>query len=425
MCKILVRKSNKPLVGQISINGAKNAILPIMAASILCNSSVTLINVPDLVDVRLMSSLLRNFGAEVIFKYNETYKGNHTLEISCDNINHYEGINEISSKLRASFLILGPMLSKFGKVKTTLPGGCNIGKRPVNMHIKALEEMGAKFEIEGSNIIAEVKGKLIGKEIIFEKISVGATENIIMAATLADGKTVIHNPALEPEVLDLIEFLKKVGADITIQDNIITINGVEKLNGCRYKIIPDRIEAGTYALAAIITDGELILEGINLSNIKCMISELKGIGAKIESTQNSIIVSRKNNDIKHINVATSSYPYFPTDMQPQFMSVMCIADGISIVEENIHEDRFTHVNELKKMGANIHVENNVATVIGKKKLHGSNLNATDLRSTAALILASLISEGDSVINDSHHLYRGYEAMHDKLNLCGANVSFLN
>lgn len=424
MHKILVKNNNKPLVGEIPVNGAKNSILPIMAASLLCNASVTLFNVPDLIDVHLMSELLKNFGAEVSFVRNEAYKANHTLKISCDNIVDHVASHEIANKLRASFLILGPMLSRFGRVETVFPGGCNIGKRPVSMHIKALKEMRAKIEVHDYNITAEVKGKLRGKEIVFEKVSVGATQNVVMAATLAEGETVIYNSAIEPEVLDMIDFLNKSGANISVHENRIIIKGVEKLSGCSHRVIPDRIEAGTYSLAAVITGGKLELKGINLSNIRYIVNELETIGAEIASKEDSITISKKDGFIRPINITTSAYPGFPSDMQPQLMSVMCIANGISIIEENIFENRLMHVNELKKMAANIYVENNKATVIGTKKLFGTNLNATDLRSTAALILAALIADGETVINNASHLHRGYEAIHEKLNSCGANISIL-
>ncbi|NSX83524.1 UDP-N-acetylglucosamine 1-carboxyvinyltransferase, partial [Wolbachia endosymbiont of Atemnus politus] len=305
---------------------------------------------------------------------------------------------------------------------TVFPGGCNIGKRPVDMHIKALETMGAKIEIDGCNIIATVEGKLQGKEITFEKISVGATENIIMAATLAEGVTVINNAAMEPEVLDLIEFLKKMGADIEISNKKIVITGVETLSGCVHKIISDRIEAGTYALAAVVTGGELILEGINLSNIKCIANELEAMGARVKLYGESIIVSRENCSIRSINVATDSYPNFPSDMQPQLMSAMCIADGVSVIEENVFDNRFTHANELRKLGAKISIEKNKAIISGITSLSGTNLYATDLRSTAALVLASLAASGKTTINNSYHLWRGYEAMHEKLSSCGADIS---
>lgn len=422
MHKILIRNNHKPLIGKIKINGSKNAVLPIIAASLLCDSPITLFNVPDLIDVQLMSKLLKNLGAEIKFTHNKAYKANHTLEIDCSNINNHMISHETASKLRASFLMLGPILSRFGKAKITLPGGCNIGNRPVDMHIKALEEMGAKIEIDGNNIIATAKGKLQGREITFKKISVGATENIIMAATLAEGTTTINNAAIEPEVLDLIDFLKKVGADINAHDNRIIIKGVEKLNGCDHKVTPDRIEAGTYALAAIITGGELKLEGISISDIKCILNELEAIGINVESHNNCIVVSRKNGNITPINIETSPYPSFPSDMQPQLMSVMCVADGTSIIEENIFENRFTHANELRKLGAKINIEKNKATVMGVKSLSGANLCATDLRSTAALILASLVAGGETIISNANHLFRGYEAMHEKLNSCGADIS---
>ncbi|QOD38252.1 UDP-N-acetylglucosamine 1-carboxyvinyltransferase [Candidatus Wolbachia massiliensis] len=422
MHKILVRSIHKPLIGKVKVNGSKNAILPIMAASLLCSSSVILYNVPDLIDVHLMSELLESLGAGVNFMHNKEYKANHTLEIDCSNINNHIIPHETASKLRASFLMLGPILSRLGKITTVFPGGCNIGKRPVDMHIKALEEMGAQIEIDGCNITATVKGKLQGKEITLEKISVGATENIIMAATLAEGVTIINNAATEPEILDLIEFLKKMGADIEISNKKITITGVEALNGCAYKIMSDRIEAGTYALAAVITNGELMLEEINLSDIRCIANELESIGGRIKSHNKGIIFSRKNGSIKSINIATGSYPSFPSDMQPQLMSAMCIADGISVIEENVFENRFTHANELRKLGANINIEKNKAIINSTKSLSGANLYATDLRSTAALILASLVAGGETIINNSHHLWRGYEAMHEKLNSCGANIS---
>ncbi|MDE5057747.1 UDP-N-acetylglucosamine 1-carboxyvinyltransferase [Wolbachia endosymbiont of Drosophila bocki] len=422
MHKILIRNNYKLLVGKIEINGSKNAVLPIMAASLLSSSPVILHNVPDLIDVHLMSKLLESLGAEVNFMHNKNYKANHTLKIDCSNINNHVMPYKTASKLRTSFLILGPMLSRFGKARTAFPGGCNIGKRPVDMHIKALEEMGAKIEIDGYNIIATVKGKLQGKEITFEKISVGATENVIMAATFAEGVTTINNAATEPEVLDLIDFLKKMGADIEIDNTKVIITGVEALNGCVHKIIPDRIEAGTYALAAIITGGKLELEGINLSDIRCIINELETIGAMVELYDGGIVISRKNGSIKSANVATDPYPNFPSDMQPQLMSAMCIADGISVIEENIFENRFTHADELRKLGANISIEKSKATISGIKSLSGANLYATDLRSTAALVLASLVAGGETIINNSHHLWRGYEAMHEKLNSCGADIS---
>ncbi|WP_353280029.1 UDP-N-acetylglucosamine 1-carboxyvinyltransferase [Wolbachia endosymbiont (group A) of Phasia obesa] len=422
MHKILIRNNYKPLVGKIKINGSKNAVLPIMAASLLSSSPVILHNVPDLIDVYLMSKLLESLGAEVNFMHNKNYKANHTLKIDCSNINNHVMPYKTASKLRTSFLILGPMLSRFGKARTAFPGGCNIGKRPVDMHIKALEEMGAKIEIDGYNIIATVKGKLQGKEITFEKISVGATENVIMAATFAEGVTTINNAATEPEVLDLIDFLKKMGADIEIDNTKVIITGVEALNGCVHKIIPDRIEAGTYALAAIITGGKLELEGINLSDIRCITNELETIGAMVELYDGGIVISRKNGSIKSANVATDPYPNFPSDMQPQLMSAMCIADGISVIEENIFENRFTHADELRKLGANISIEKSKATISGIKSLSGANLYATDLRSTAALVLASLVAGGETIINNSHHLWRGYEAMHEKLNSCGADIS---
>ncbi|WP_088414797.1 UDP-N-acetylglucosamine 1-carboxyvinyltransferase [Wolbachia endosymbiont of Wuchereria bancrofti] len=422
MHKILVRSNYKPLVGQIKINGSKNAILPIMAASLLSSSSVVLHNVPDLIDVHLMSELLEGLGAKVNFMHNKDHKANHTLETDCSNINNYAMQYETVSKLRASFLMLGPMLSRFGKARTAFPGGCNIGKRPVDMHIKALEEMGAKIEIDGYNIIATVKGKLQGRKITLEKISVGATENIIMAATLAEGVTTINNAATEPEILDLIEFLKKIGADIKINNTQVIITGVKKLNGCIHKIISDRIEAGTYALAAIITNGKLVLEGINLSDIRCIVNELEAIGAMVELYDGSIVISRKNGSIKSTNVATDPYPNFPSDMQPQLMSAMSIADGISVIEENIFENRFSHADELRKLGANISIKKNKAAINGIKSLSGANLYATDLRSTAALVLASLVASGETTINNSHHLWRGYEAMHEKLNSCGADIS---
>ncbi|WCR57879.1 UDP-N-acetylglucosamine 1-carboxyvinyltransferase [Wolbachia endosymbiont of Ctenocephalides felis wCfeJ] len=425
MHKILVKNSSKPLVGKIKINGSKNAILPIMAASLLSNSLVTLYNVPDLIDVHLMSELLENLGAKVNFTRNEDCKANHTLEIECRNINNHVMSYETASKLRTSFLMLGPMLNRFGKVRTAFPGGCNIGKRPVDMHIKALEEMGAEIEIDGCNITAIVKGKLQGKEITLEKVSVGTTENIIMAATLAEGVTTINNAAIEPEVLDLIKFLKKMGANIEVGNKKIKITGVEALNGCEHKIISDRIEAGTYALAAVITGGELKLEGISLSDIRCIVNELKAIGANVELYNEGVIISRENGFIRSTNVATYPYPNFPSDMQPQLMSAMCIADGVSVIEENIFENRFAHADELRKLGANISIEKSKATINGIKNLSGANLYATNLRSTAALVLAALVASGETTINNSHHLWRGYEAMHEKLNSCGADISILS
>ncbi|OEY86944.1 UDP-N-acetylglucosamine 1-carboxyvinyltransferase [Wolbachia pipientis] len=424
MHKIIIKNNYKPLVGNVRINGAKNAILPIIAASILCSSPVILFNVPDITDVHSMSMLLTSLGAEVNFIRNRNYKANHTLEIDCSKINNHIISSETASKVRTSILLLGPMLSRFGKINTSFPGGCNIGTRLIDMHIKALEEMGAKIVVDENNITATVEGKLQGKGISFERVSVGATQNIIMAAILAEGVTVIYNPAIEPEICNLIEFLIKMGANITIQENKIIITGVEKLNGCSHKIIPDRIEAGTYSLAAIITDGELTLEEVSLPDMKCVVDQLKAIGAKIKPSKNSIIISRENCHVEPVNVSTNPYPCFPSDMQPQLTSVLCIANGVSTIEENLYNNRFTHVHELKKAGANISIEENRAIITGTKKLCSSNLYANDLRSAAALVLASLVAEGATVINNCSHLYRGYEVMHEKLNMCGANISLL-
>ncbi len=419
---MIIKNNYKPLVGNVRINGAKNATLPIIAASILCQSSIILFNVPDIVDVHSMVMLLESIGAKVNFIRNKNYKANHILEIDCSDIKSHIISSKIASRIRTSILLLGPMLARFGKINTSFPGGCNIGNRLIDMHIKALEEMGAQITVDGCNLTATVAEKLQGKEIVFERVSVGATQNTIMAAILAEGTTVIHNPAIEPEIFNLIEFLVKMGANIIIQGNKIIITGVEKLNGCSHKIISDRIEAGTYSLAAIITDGELTLEEINLTDMKCVASQLEAIGAKIKPSKNSVTISRKSYCVSPINVATNPYPCFPSDMQPQLTSVMCIANGVSTIEENLYDNRFTHVSELKKTGANISIKENRAIVTGTNKLCSSNLYANDLRSAAALVLASLVAEGETVVNNCFHLYRGYEVMHEKLNMCGANIS---
>ncbi|KJV69169.1 UDP-N-acetylglucosamine 1-carboxyvinyltransferase [Candidatus Neoehrlichia procyonis] len=427
MTKVLYINNNKhPISGQIIINGAKNSALPIMAACTLSNQQITLHNIPNITDTITMTELLTHLGAKVNFIYNKKNKANHTININCKDLRQKTVPYNLTSKMRASCLIIGPMLARFKKAKIALPGGCAIGERPINMHLEALQNMGAHIRVSDHYIECSINGKLQGCEINFHSVSVGATENILMAATLANGTTIINNAAIEPEISDLANFLVMAGAKIYgIGTKTLKIQGVKQLFGCNYSIIPDRLEAGTYALSAILTQGNIELIGITEHNIKCFSNYLQAIGGNIQQKQNSIIVSNIKNKIHAISIDTCPYPGFPSDMQAQFTAALCYATGISYIQENIFENRFLYINELIKMGANITVKDKTAIITGVKLLKGTVVQATDLRASAALLIASLIAEGTTIINNADNLYRGYEAIEEKLNLCGANIKLVD
>ncbi len=418
-----------PLHGEIAISGAKNASLPIMAASLLCTHPVMLQNIPDIADIRVILQILGKCGVTVE-QHGEcsiTHASrNRTLVINSCDINSFEASHELVSKMRASILVLGPLLSRFGKAKVALPGGCSIGARPIDMHLNALKQMGASIEIDGNYIIANAPYGLQGTEINFEKVSVGATENVAMAAALAKGVTIINNAAREPEVQDLLNFLQGQGVEINgIGTSRLEIYGTTELasNYC-HTVIGDRIEAATYAIAACMTNGSLLLNGIDSTSLNDVWSTLSEVGVKLEVIgPDSIRASARETGLKPANITTDPYPGFPTDMQAQLMALLTVAAGKSSIKETIHDNRFLHVRELVKMGADIIIDGDTATVNGAQPMRGAELFATDLRASAALILAALALAEDqsSIINDVYHLERGYDHMFYKLAACGANL----
>jgi len=405
----------KALEGTIKISGSKNAALPILVASLLTNETSEISNVPDLIDVFTMQELLISLGLK-INKKNDLFILEPVKNIST----HAD--YELVRKMRASVLVLGPLLARFGEAEVSLPGGCAIGSRPVDIHIASLIKMGAKIDIQDGYIKAKVPGgRLQGADITFSKVSVGATENIIMAASLAKGKTIIRNAALEPEIDDLIDVLIKMGANIIrLNMNTIEVVGVNYLKGFIHSVMPDRIEAGTYAMAAVITSGKIKLLNAEEKYLITVLSYLRKAGALIKYDTNSIEIEGPS-IIKSANLKTEVYPGFPTDLQAQAMALMTIAKGNSIIEESIFENRFMHIAELVRFGADISVEGVKAYIKGCDSLNGAQVMATDLRASSSLILAGLKAEGETIINRVYHLDRGYEKLEQKLSLCGARI----
>ena len=415
--KKLIIQGGKKLYGSINISGSKNASLPILAASLLFDEVVTLKNIPDVKDISTMCILLESIGKKIEFS-----KSRNEVKIFPNKIKKLLASYSLVKTMRAGILVLGPLLSKYGHAKVSLPGGCAIGSRPVDLHTEFLKKMGAKIKIENGYIIANAPKKLSSAIVKFPTISVGATENLIMASVLARGKTIIKNIAVEPEIIDLINFLNSSGAKISFSSKrSLIINGVEKLNNITYSIIPDRIEAGTYAIASLITNGKITLKNIDTEVMKNIFVVLKKAGAKLEyNKKNSVTISR--NKIKSLSIKTSPYPGFPTDMQAQLMSLLCLAKSRSIINESIFENRFLHVSELKRMGANIKIKNKNAFIFGVANLKGAEVMATDLRASVSLVLAGLAAKGKTVVNRIYHLERGYENLIGKLKACGAQVS---
>ena len=415
MQKLLIN-GGKKLKGVIKISGSKNSTLPILAATILNNNLSELHNVPFVKDVDTMVNLLRSLGSDVkIEKSKETLRIKNKTELKT-----FASYNLLKT-MRAGVLVLGPLLTKYGRAKVSLPGGCAIGARPVDVHLKGLKKLGAKFKIKNGYILASAKNGLIGKKIRLEKISVGATENLIMAACLAKGKTIIENAAREPEIKDLINFLNSMGCSVSWKGpRKIQILGKKNLKNTKYKIMFDRIEAGTYIIASAITRGSVLIKNINPNVIRNEIKTFKRIGIKIIELKNSIKIlpSKK---FKNIKIKTEPYPGFPTDLQAQTMVLMCLAEGVSKITENIFENRFMHVSELNRMGANISVNSNSARIRGVKSLRSAELMATDLRASVSLVLAALLAKGLTKISRIYHLDRGYLNLEKKLSNCGAII----
>ena len=413
MAKIIVEKS-PALKGNVRVSGAKNSALPILAATLLSTDTCVLKDVPNLEDVRVICEVLSILGAKVSKKKEEE------LEINSLNINSTEAPYELMSKMRASFLVMGPLLARMGKAKISLPGGCAIGTRPIDLHLKGFEALGAKIEC-GSGFVEATAEKLIGAKIYLDFPSVGATENIMMAAALASGETVLENAAMEPEIVDLANLINKMGGKIKgAGTNTIKIEGVETLTGCTHTIIPDRIEAGTLMVAAALTNGDVTIENIIIDHMKPVIAKLRASGATIEELGSDIRV-KGCLEIQPIDIKTLPYPGFPTDMQSQFMALMSMAKGTSMMVETVFENRFMHVDELKRMGANIRADGRSAVIEGVKSLEGAQVKATDLRAGAALILAGLVSEGKTEISDIYHIDRGYSNIEAKFQSLGGKV----
>ena len=412
------------LFGQVFISGAKNTALPIICASPLTDEPVTVRNIPFLADITSLNNLLLQLGTEIKIE-EEFLNGHNTQKITYHTpkptslIAPYDYVR----KMRASYYVLGPLLAKYGHVELSLPGGCAIGARPMDIHLTSLEQMGAHIEIKNGYVVADIDGRLRGARVAFHAASVGATCNILMAAALAEGTTIIENAAKEPEIEDLINMLNAMGAQIEgANTSTLTIHGVEKLHGITHQIINDRIEAGSYAIAAAITKGRLELINANAEHLQTPLNILRKTGVKIEVTDNSIIVDAQNTILHGEDVYTDYYPGFPTDLQAQFMALMCVSEGAALVTENIWENRFMHVPELMRMGANINVHGHASAIVrGVKKLSAAPVMSTDLRASFALILAGLVAEGETIVNRVYHLDRGYERLEEKFKAVGAEI----
>lgn len=419
-----------PLNGTIPISGAKNAALPIIAAALLCPEEVEISNIPELADITSMKTLLEQLGATTKIEGEfDQVRGSldRKILINATDVNSTTAPYDLVRKMRASVLVLGPLLARFGEAKVSLPGGCAIGTRPVDLHIKAMEALGAEIKIEDGYIVAKApNGGLVGADIEFEKVSVGATENALMAAVLAKGTTTIKNAALEPEIVDLAVFLNAMGAKISGHGTAnITIEGVKELHGARHQLIGDRIEAGTFAVAAAITQGDLKLTNINPELLGVVLELLKNCGVNVEVGDGCIRISNSRNCVNALNIETAPYPKFPTDMQAQMMALFTMANGDSQILESIFENRFMHAPELARMGAEISIEGNKAIVHGVGVLKGAEVMATDLRASVSLVLAALAAQGESIINRVYHLDRGYEHIESKLRACGAQIQRVN
>lgn len=417
MDSILV-KGNGALNGVIPIAGAKNACLTLMPATLLTDEPLTLTNAPRLSDIATMTQLLRSLGSEVA-----ALQDGQVLALSSHRISNHTADYDIVRKMRASILVLGPMLARDGHAVVSLPGGCAIGARPVDLHLKALEAMGADLDLRDGYVHAKAPGgRLRGAVIDFPFVSVGATENALLAATLARGTTEIRNAAREPEIVDLARCLQAMGAQIDgMGTSTIIIHGVDSLHGATHRVVADRIELGTYMLAPAICGGEVECLGGRLDLVGAFAERLDAAGVSVTETPNGLKVSRKNGRISAVNVMTEPFPGFPTDLQAQMMALLCTADGVSVLEEKIFENRFMHAPELARMGAKIDVQGGTATVTGVDTLRGARVMATDLRASVSLILASLAAEGETVVSRVYHLDRGYEKVEEKLRACGAQI----
>ncbi len=411
----LISKGGSRLVGEIRISGAKNSALPILAASLLTEEPLLIGNLPHLQDITTTMELLGCMGLTL------TVGDRLQVEVDSRTISDFSAPYELVKTMRASILVLGPLLARFGKADVSLPGGCAIGTRPVDMHLNGLSAMGAQIEVVGGYIRATASG-LRGADIVFDKVTVTGTENLIMAATLADGVTTLRNAAREPEVVDLVKCLKKMGADISGEGTeTIIIRGVSSLTGTSYNILPDRIETGTYLTAAAMTGGHVKLKDTRPDLLEIVLAKLREAGATIKTGQDWIELSMGENNLRAVSIQTSPYPGFPTDMQAQFTALNCVAKGVGTIKESVFENRFMHVQELQRMGANVTVEGNSVLTTGVERLTGAPLMATDLRASASLVLAGLVGDGETIVDRIYHIDRGYETIEEKLTNLGADI----
>lgn len=409
-------KQSPPLSGTVVISGAKNAALPVLISSLLASSACTFTNVPNLRDINTTLLLLKDLGAKV------NQLATDTVELDASKLNSVTASYELVRTMRASILVLGPLLAKHGRANVSLPGGCAIGARPVNLHLTGLEKMGAKVDVEEGYVRASVNGRLKGARIFMDIVSVGATENLMMAAALADGETILENAAREPEIVDLANCLNAMGADVSgAGTDKITIQGVETLQGCNYDILPDRIETGTFLVAAAVTKGKIRCEKAAPDTLDAVISKLEQAGAHIETGEDWISLDMKGQAPKAVSLKTMPHPGFPTDMQAQFVTLNAVAEGSGVITETIFENRFMHVPELHRMGAKIELEGNSAVTNGSSKLKGAQVMATDLRASASLVIAGLVANGETIVDRIYHLDRGYESIEAKLGGLGANI----
>ena len=415
MQKIVVT-GGVPLQGEVRISGAKNAVLPILCATLLADGPVDIGNVPHLHDVVTTIKLLRELGAVV----EHDIEAGH-VRVDARSVNSHVAPYELVKTMRASVLVLGPLLARYGAAEVSLPGGCAIGSRPVDQHIKGMQALGAEVSVEHGFIKAKAE-RLRGGRVVFDMVSVGATENVLMAATLADGVSVLENAAMEPEIVDLADCLIAMGAKIEgAGSNRITVHGVERLNGGSHDVVADRIETGTFLVAAAMTGGRIVARAARPETLDAVIDKLTEAGAEISVDADSITLDMHGKRPKAVNISTAPHPGFPTDMQAQFMALNCVADGVSIISETIFENRFMHVQELQRLGADIRIEGHTAIVRGQEKLGGAPVMATDLRASASLILAGLMADGDTIIDRIYHLDRGYERIEAKLSALGAKI----
>jgi len=412
----LIITGDGPLSGEISISGAKNAALPILAATLLVDEPVVISNVPHLDDVTTMMELLGRMGMEL------TFREDMSIEVSPKEITMPYAAYDLVKTMRASILVLGPLLTRFGKAEVSLPGGCAIGSRPVDIHLSALRAMGADVNVENGYIKAKADKRLVGTLLLLDTVTVTGTENLMMAATLAEGQTIIKNAAREPEVSDLANFLNQLGANINgAGSSTIVIEGVDSLKGGSYRVLPDRIETGTYLIAAALTRGQVKLRDARPDTLTNVLSKLREAGATITTGDDWIELNMRDKRPKAVDIVTAPYPAFPTDMQAQFTAMNLIAEGTSTINETIFENRFMHVHEMKRMGADITLQGNIAICRGKERLNGAPVMATDLRASASLVLAGLVAEGDTTIERIYHIDRGYECIEEKLYQLGAKI----